>query len=46
VEDIEEEEDWGKKQNRENPVAQSLGSKAELSQDRQTADKSKTAKRR
>jgi hypothetical protein len=33
-------------QNRENPVTQSHGSKAELSQDSQTADKSKTAKRR
>jgi hypothetical protein len=35
-----------KEQNRENPVAQSHGSNAELSQDRQTADKSKAAKRR
>jgi hypothetical protein len=35
-----------KKQNRENPATQSHGSKAELSQDRQAADKSKTAKRR
>jgi hypothetical protein len=35
-----------KKQNRENPAAQSQGSNAELSQDRQTADKSKAVERR
>jgi hypothetical protein len=32
-------------QNRENPAAQSLGSKAELSHDRQTTDKSKTTRK-